>query len=269
QAYRILSAALPSGMTLEDGPSLDDFILSADLWDNPRLEPVEADQFDLSLEWYFSETGGMAHVNLFYKDIDGLINRSFTEEEYGGFGYSVTQPTNEGSGDLKGMELGVKKFFDALPYPFNGFGVDATYTYIDSDMVLTDVSQPVDTDFTTYGPLPLVGLSKNAYNFTAIYELGPVSTRLAYNWRSKFLMAVGPNGWNGDTNGLWRLPVYNDDYGQLDASIEYRFNDNWNVSLQAINLTNAETVLIAEQNAAGSHESSYVNDTTYIIRVST
>src|SRR5690606_23063201 len=107
------------------------------------------------------------------------------------------------------------------------------------------------------------------YNLTAIYEIGPLSTRLAYNWRSRFLMSIGPNGFNGDTNGLWRLPVYNDDYGQLDASIEYRFGEHLNVSLQAINLGNSETTLIAEQNAAGDHRSSYVNDTTYIIRLST
>lgn len=270
QAYQQLSAALPSGVTLGDNPALEDFILTADLFDNPRLEPVKADQFDLSMEWYFSETGGMAHVNLFYKDITDLISRSFTQEEYGGFVYSVARPTNNGEGDIRGVELGLKKFFDGLPYPFNGFGIDATYTYIDSDMELDEVSLPVDTDFTSFsGDLPLIGLSENAYNFTAIYELGPISTRLAYNWRSEFLMGVGPNGFNGDTNGLWRLPVYNDDYGQLDASIEYRFNDNLNVSLQAINLANAETVLIAQQNAAGDHRSSYVNDTTYIIRVST
>jgi TonB-dependent receptor len=268
QSYRILGASLPNGVTLEDAPTLDDFILSADLWDNPHLEPVVADQLDLSLEWYFSDTGGMTHINVFRKDVSDLISRSFTQEEYGGFTYSVAQPTNNGDGEITGVELGLKKFFDGLPRPFSGLGVDATYTYVDSDMQLADISQPVDTDFSTFGELPFIGVSRNAYNFTAIYELGQFSSRLAYNWRSKFLMAVGPNGYNGDTNGLWRLPVYNDDYGQLDASVEYRVNDNLSLSLQAINIGNAETVLIAEQNGAGDHESSYVNDTTYIARIS-
>lgn len=268
QAYRVLGASLPAGITLEDAPTLDDFILTADLFDNPALEPVIADQFDVSLEWYFNDAGGMTHINVFYKDISDLISRSFTQEEYGGDIYSVAQPTNNGEGEIKGVEVGVKKFFDELPHPFDGLGVDATYTYIDSDMDLADISQPIDTDFSTYGQLPFIGISRNAYNFTAIYELGQFSTRLAYNWRSKYLMGVGQNGFNGDTNGLWRLPVYNDDYGQLDASVEYRVTDNLNVSVQAINLGNAETTLIAEQNAAGDHKSSYVNDTTYIARVS-
>lgn len=268
QAYRILGAALPSGTSLEDGPTLDDFILTADLYDNPRLEPTRADQYDVSLEWYFNDTGGMTHINVFYKDITDLISRSYTQEVYGGDTYTVAQPTNNGDGTLKGVEVGVKKFFDELPSPFNGLGIDATYTYIDSDMTLADISQPVDTDFSSYGDLPFIGISENSYNATLIYELGGFSGRLAYNWRSKFLMDVGPNGYNGDVNGNWRLPVYNDDYGQLDASVEYRFSDMLSLSLQAINLSNAETVLIAEQNAAGDHTSSYVNDTTYIARVS-
>lgn len=267
QSYRILSASLPNGITLEDGPSLDDFILTADLYDNPTLEPVEADQLDLALEWYYDELGGMAHVNLFYKDIDGLIARSYTEEEYGGHIYTVTQPTNSGSGSLKGFEFGLKKFFDEVKI-LRGLGLDITYTYIDSDLVLEDASGPVDTDFSTYAPLPFIGLSEHAFNATLIYERGPFSARAAYNWRSKFLMGVGANGFNGDHNGVWRLPVYTDDYGQLDASIQYRMTKSIFLSLMAINLNNAETVIIGAQNAAGDHNSSYVNDTTYIARLS-
>ena len=80
-------------------------------------------------------------------------------------------------------------------------------------------------------------------------------------------MGVGQNGFNGDVNGLWRLPVYTDDYGQLDASIQCRLTDRISIALMGINLNNAETVLIAAQNAAGDHTSSYVNDTTYILRL--
>ncbi len=269
QAYRGLSAALPNGVALDDGPTLDDFILTADLYDNPYLEPVVADQFDLSLEWYYSDLGGMAHINFFYKDINDVIARTFEPEVYGGFTYTVSEPTNSGSGSIKGFEIGVKKFFDNLPSPFNGLGLDATYTYIDSTLVLQDTAGPVDTDFTTdFGTLAFPGISQNAYNLMAIYEKGPIAVRLAYNWRSKFLMGVGQNGFNGDVNGIWRLPVYNDDYGQLDASLDYRLNDKFLFSLQAINLGNSETTLIAAQNAAGNHYSSYVNDTTYILRMS-
>ena len=268
QSYRILGASLPSGVGLEDGPALEDFILTADLYDNPSLEPVKADQLDLSLEWYFNRNGGLAHVNLFHKDIDGLISRSFTEEVYGGHTYTVTQPTNNGSGSLQGFEVGLKKFFDHWRKPFEGFGVDLTYTYIDSDLALEDVSRPVDTDFSSYGALPFIGISRDAYNLTLLYDHARFSSRVAYNWRSRFLMGVGQNGFNGNVNGVWRLPVYTDDYGQLDASIQYHLTDHLSLSLMGINLANAETTLIAAQNSAGSHTSSYVNDTTFILRVS-
>lgn len=268
QSYRILGASLPPGVGLEDGPSLEDFILTANLQDNPRLEPVKADQFDLSLEWYFDPRGGLAHVNLFHKEIDGLISRSFTEEVYGGHTYTVTQPTNNGSGSLQGFELGLKKFFDEWRKPFDGFGLDFNYTYIDSDLALEEVSQPVDTDSSSFGALPFIGISRDAFNLTLLYEHARLSTRVAYNWRSKFLMGVGQNGFNGDVNGVWRLPVYTDDYGQLDASIQYRLTDSMSLSLMGINLTNSETTLIAAQNAAGDQTSSYVNDSTIILRMS-
>jgi TonB-dependent receptor len=268
QSYRILGASLPSGVGLEDGPTLDDFVLTADLFDNPRLEPVTADQLDLSLEWYFNRNGGLAHANLFHKEIDGLISRSFTEEVYGGHTYTVTQPTNNGSGSLRGFEVGLKKFFDEWRRPFDGFGLDLTYTYIDSDLALQDVSRPVDTDRSSYGALPFIGISRDAFNLTVLYDHTRFSSRLAYNWRSKFLMGVGQNGFNGDVNGLWRLPVYTDDYGQLDASVQYHVADWISLSLMGINLANAETTLIASQNAAGDHTSSYVNDSTFIFRVS-
>jgi len=269
QSYRILSAALPAGVSLDDGPALSDFQLTADLYDNPALEAVEADQLDLSLEWYFDEYGGMAHANLFHKSVDGLISRAYTQEEYDGYTYTITQPTNNGSGSLQGFELGLKKFFDEIK-ALRGLGIDITYTYIDSNLSLEDASMPLDTDLSGFGPLPFIGISDNAYNATLIYERGPFSTRVAYNWRSKFLMGVGQNGFNGGlaTGETWRLPVYTDDYGQLDASIQYKITDNLFFSLMGINLSNAETVLIADQNAAGAHTSSYVNDTTYIARLS-
>lgn len=268
QAYRQLAASLPPGINLEDGPALEDFLLTADLWDNPNLEPVEATQVDLSLEWYFDEAGGMTHINLFWKDIDNLISRSFSQEMYGGWLYDVTQPINNGTADLKGIEAGLKYFFDDLPYPWNGFGIDATYTYIDSEQKLDDIAAPVDTDGSTWGNLPMTGISDDAFNFTLMYELPRFWARLAYNWRSKYLMGVGQNGFNGDVNGRWALPVYNDDYGQLDASMGFRITEDLYIDVMAINLTNSETVIIAEQNAAGSHISSYVTDTTYTVRLS-
>ena len=41
---------------------------------NPDLEPFEAQQFDVSLEWYFDDEALLA-FNYFYKDIEALVTR--------------------------------------------------------------------------------------------------------------------------------------------------------------------------------------------------
>jgi len=269
QAYQTLNAGKPEGVPDDEFVPLDDFVLTSSSGSNPLLEPMEATQFDVSLEWYFNDAGGMVHANAFTKQIDGLIRNETILEEHGGWDYTVTRPVNTGTADISGLEVGWSQFFDFLPEPFDGLGMQANYTYIDSS---TDVPEdaganPVDTDGSLYGKMPFEGLSENSFNIVGMYEKGPISMRLAYNWRSEFLMSVGPNGFNGtDREITWRLPVYNDDYGQLDGSIFYDLTDNVSLGLELNNILNSETRTIMKQNAAGDHYTSYfVNDTRYAL----
>ena len=251
KANQTLSASMESGHDGE-APTPENTNYTSDSDYNPYLDPVEANQFDISLEWYFNDHGGMAHANAFYKDLDGLIRKEQTFEEYAGNVYTVQRPINTGSATIQGLELGYKQFFDMLPFPFDGFGVEANYTYIDSETKVPASVSPVDTNGTTYGNLPYEGLSKDTYNFNLIYEKGDWSTRLAYNYRSDYLMSVGANGFNGSVGGVdWKLPVYQKARGQLDGSINYRINDNFDISLDVNNITNEDTQIYADQNAAG------------------
>ena len=276
QAYQVLNAAARSGITPPtDGSALPvtDLELTGSSYDNPYLEPMKANQFDLSLEWYFSpERGGMAWVNLFYKDVEDYFRRqselvSFPGADGNNYDYLITRPVNVGTANIQGAELGWNQFFDFLPAPFDGFGMSANYTYIDSSTKVPNNldTQPVDTDGSTYGDLPADGLSKNSYNLAAFYEKGPWQVRLAYNWRSEYLLSIGPNGYNGTNNNIaWKLPVYSDDFGQLDASIFYRFSENVQLGLEMNNLNNAEQRTIMQQNDAGKRVTSwYVNDRRY------
>lgn len=269
QAYQTLSAARPEGVPEEDYVPPEEFQLTSSSGSNPRLEPMEAAQFDVSLEWYFDDAGGMVHANAFSKDIEGFIRNQTILEEHGGWEYTVTRPVNTGKADIKGLEVGWNQFFDQLPEPFDGLGMQANYTYIDSstDVPRDEGSNPVDTDGSEYGRMPFEGLSEHSYNLVGMYEKGSLSVRLAYNWRSEFLMSVGPNGFNGtDRNITWRLPVYNDDYGQMDGSIFYDITDALSVGLEVNNILNSETRTIMKQNAAGDHYASYfLNDTRYAL----
>ena len=80
------------------------------------------------------------------------------------------------------------------------------------------------------------GLSKTSYNVVALYQNGPVEARLAYNWRERWLLTTH----DGDGKGS----VWNDDYGQLDASVFFRFSPNVQIGLEANNLTNTTQKLL-------------------------
>ncbi|MFT4179619.1 MAG: TonB-dependent receptor [Thermomonas sp.] len=280
QAYQILNANVKSGYTPDDGATtvpLDKLDLTGSSYDNPYLTPMKADQFDLSLEWYFDpDHGGMAWVNLFHKGVKDYFRRQAELVTYPGadgndYDYLITRPVNVGTARIDGAEIGWNQFFDFLPAPFDGFGMSANYTYIDSVTRVPYAAgvDPIDTDGSTFGTLPADGLSKNSYNIAAFYEKNKWQIRLAYNWRSQFLLSIGSNGYNGNDlyNGVaipWKLPVFSDSYGQLDGSIFYKFNDHVQVGLEMNNLNNAEQRTIMWQNGAGNHVTSwYVNDRRY------
>jgi TonB-dependent receptor len=273
QAKRIVKGAKKDG--LPSITSLDDVKYTQDQFTNPNLNPMTANQFDISAEWYFDDHGGMVHAALFNKQVDDFFRRENvivpgTTPNGDVVDVNTTVLKNIGSGDINGLELGVSKFFDSLPSPFDGLGVQANYTYIDSKAIIpanADGVSPIDTDHSKYGQMPIDQLSKNAYNIIGMYEKGGISARVAYSWRSEYLIAWGGNGFDPDfldTSGKARIPVYNDAYGQLDASIGYTFLENYTVTLEASNLLKAKTVGIMKQNGAGEHVTySYAQDSRY------
>jgi outer membrane receptor protein involved in Fe transport len=75
---------------------------------------------------------------------------------------------------------------------------------------------------------PFQGMSKNAYNIVGLYERGPWSARLAYNWRSRFV-----DTYNYRALGL---DLIVDPIKTADASLSYKINDNMGVTLDVENL---------------------------------
>lgn len=205
---------------------------------NPLLMPMESIQYDASWEWYFAQGGSMT-VSLFYKDlknffINGAYARDFTNPETG-----VTQtvaiagPQNGGDGTMKGFELAYQQFYDMLPSPFDGLGVQANYSYIKAEGVPNSNLSSDAGNFAFTGDLGLQGQSDHTANFALMYEKYDWSLRLAYNWRSEYLLT--------SRDVITGLPVFNDDQGYMDASAFYNITDNIKVGLQAVNLLNTET----------------------------
>ncbi len=238
---------------------------------NPVLEPMEADQLDLTAEWYFNENGGMVYTALFYKDVKDFFREStVTLENFEGFSdVTSVRTVNTGTADVTGIEVGGTKFFDELPEPWNGLGVQANYTYIDSSAEVPLDTQPIDTDGSEYSGLPLEGISEHTYNLVLMYENFGFSSRLAWNWRSEEMLSIGPNGWNGSNANIdWRLPVFADEYGQLDFTLGYEVSENIYLNFEAYNISQSETRGIVRQNGAGDH-TAFVNaqDTRYSVSI--
>ncbi|WP_250901838.1 MULTISPECIES: TonB-dependent receptor [unclassified Dyella] len=202
---------------------------------NPNLKPMRANQYDTALEWYFAPAGQL-YTTLFYKDVRDYISSQTRTETFNGQPFEVTRPYNMGKGKIRGGEVGYQQFFDFLPGWLKGFGVQANFTYVDSKGGVNSATDPYSNTTVTGVVLPLEGLSKRSYNLVGMYELGNWSMRLAWNWRSRYLLTT--------SDAATHLPTWADDYGQLDGSIMYRLNKNVQFGLQTNNLTNATTKVL-------------------------
>ncbi|MES2824086.1 MAG: TonB-dependent receptor [Pseudomonadota bacterium] len=233
---------------------------------NPSLDPMESTQVDASLEWYFAQAGSVTFT-LFQKDLSKFfINGSF-ERTYTNPVSNVTQTAevtgtiNNGEGKLKGFEFAYQQFYDFLPAPFDGLGLQANFSYIDSESVPNTGSLAQDDSGSTdtgarvdLAGLPLKGQSKRTYNIGLMYEKNDWSARLAYNWRSRYLLTT--------RDVISRFPLWNDDYGTVDASLTYKINDNFSTGIQFTNLTNAttKTIMILDGQDLEAGRSWFVND---------
>jgi TonB-dependent receptor len=231
-------------VTLTDGTG--DLPLTASAG-NPNLKPAVSTQFDLGAEWYFARVGSVT-LDYFQKSVRDFFYQSVLPRDFVNNGVTqtayITQPANySGTGKIKGVEFGYQQTFDFLPGLLSGLGMATTYTYVDSkglpNSLLSNVSDaPTATPSTGRGNLPFEGLSKHNANVAAFYEKGPVSLRVAYNWRSRFLETA--------VDEIYPyFPVYQTATGQLDASMFYNITAHIKIGIQGVNLT--DTVTKTEQ----------------------
>lgn len=213
------TADLNSGVTLANNAVFVDgvqTVLGTGTGGAPDLDPFKADQADLSAEYYFGEQA-LVSLGLFYKDVSTFIIQQQSPETYGGVNYLVNRKVNGEGAEVKGVEVLVQLPFYFLPEGFDGFGIIASYSYIDSSTPIKDVAGRV---------LPLPGLSPNNVNFVGYYERGPFSARLAYNWRDDYLV-----GLSAAATG-----IYNSPYTDLSATLRYDVSDSVSLGFEANNL---------------------------------
>jgi TonB-dependent receptor len=241
---------------------------------NPLLAPMESVQYDLSLEWYFSDSDSLT-TTVFYKDLSNFITSGARNIDFENNGVTQTvevqQAINSGDGSMQGFEIAYSQFFNSLPAPFDGLGMQANYTYIDAKGIpnvglsrtTTDGAPSDGPRGAAFDSLPLEGQSRHTANFVLTYEKNALSARLAYNWRSDYLLTAR------DVIAPFR-PIYNESNGFLDGSIFYNVNENVKVGLQGVNLLDTETRTTMQIDDQGTRtgRSWFINDRrfSFIVR---
>ncbi|MDO3388265.1 TonB-dependent receptor [Gilvimarinus sp. SDUM040013] len=246
---------------------------------NPYLEPEESVNLDLTAEWYFAPAGSLT-VGLFRKELDNIIrNRQFDlSVENNGSTQTVSAygPANTGSGDIQGVEFSYSQFYDFLPGVLSGLGLQFNYTYIDQNGLedpngavapstrfnaAGEQIQDERNTFRVFSGLPLQGYSDENLNIIGMYEYEDVSFRLAYTWRSEYLLTLRESE---DFS-----PAYAEAMGMMDASLYYTINDNLKIGIEGSNLLDTETKTQYQFNQEGDRTDalSFTTDRRYALSI--
>ena len=215
---------------------------------NPTLDPYEADNFDLSLEYYPTKLS-LISAGVFFKQIDNpiyettltgvravelgildpaavdpeLIDGVFTEEEIDGEDIITNNELNEVATfinvdqvDLLGFEFNYVQQLDFLGENFEGFLVSANATFTDSEATLPEGRE-----------VPFLKQADTVWNLAAGYDKGPWDIRVSANYRSEYLDSL-----EGED-----LDRYTDERLLVEASAKYDVSDQLQVYLEGKNLT--------------------------------
>jgi TonB-dependent receptor len=192
---------------------------------NPNLKPLTSDNYDASLEYYFSRTGSLT-AGIFRHDAAGFLA---TVADRSQPGLRIDRPVNLGQTRLQGAEITFTSFLDieGLPEWMKGFGLQANGTYIDAKGDL----QPNFAATLNNEQQEFPGVSKWAYNLVALYEKPQFSARLAYNYRSKFV-----TGYTLEAFDPIAHAIKEKGRGQLDFSTSITPIPNITVAFDIVNM---------------------------------
>ena len=201
---------------------------------NPFLEAYVGEALDLTLEWYPTDNAIIA-VAGFAKKVESFIitetrvvdwldpitGQPIPDPESGGnVRLQLNGPTNQDGAFIGGVELALQYAFTNLPSPWDGFGTQLNYTYINTNAEFINPNSGASFN--------VPGLSEGTANAVLFYEKDRWSGRLAWNWRDEFLSRVSDTRSN---------PRFVKSYTQLDASLGVNLTDRISLVFEGLNLT--------------------------------
>lgn len=160
-----------------------------------------------------------------------------------------TKINDTGETTQKGIEFAVQYDLSGFESELgwaSGFGVLANYTIQEFDggeaeNIATSRAGQVfaattGSDQEVSAVQGLINLSENAYNITLYYEKFGLSARMRYTWRE----AYRTDDFGSTSSFPWGFPAVQADRGQLNASVTYDVNENLNIGVEAVNITESE-----------------------------
>ena len=211
---------------------------------NPYVKPTQSDNIDLSLEWY-PNSDSLFAIGVFFKDINTFVQSLPQDVPFNQLGlpasllvgtqatpttlFRTTRPINTEGGPLKGFEVNAQSRLGFLPGWMSNFGVQANYTFVDSDINYITALNPATGAIVSSIDETLLGLSKHAANFTLYYETDKFSIRGSAAYRAGYLTGVPAADGNSVAGTNETL--------NFDAQASYNISDKLKVSVEGINLT--------------------------------
>eukprot|EP00903_Cladosiphon_okamuranus_P003190 g3188.t1 len=207
---------------------------------NPNLDPLEADNFDISLEYYPTELSVLS-FGLFYKDIENaiygvefdiadvpnsidlsflpstLLDGDETNDEIADVITFINVPSTE----LFGAEINYVQNLEDVNPALEGFLVSANLTLTDSESTLPNGRN-----------VRFLNQADTVWNLALGYDKGPWDLRISANFRGDSVDELF------DTDpGDEVLDRTIDSRTLVEASAKYKINDNLQVYLEGKNLT--------------------------------
>ncbi|RRS09187.1 TonB-dependent receptor [Pseudoalteromonas sp. J010] len=262
---------------------------------NPNLEPFKSTNFDVSLEYYYSEAS-YAAIGLFWKDVDNWIDNSQVKTTFDGLhDVYLGQRWNDAVAAIEGRGeqatdaaiyneivangVGIGENNRILPDPatdpliewtinspenvgsrkVNGIEFAIQHLFGESGfgagLNATMVDGDVEYDNYMLASQAVLAGLSDSANLQLFYEKDGLSVKLTGAWRDKYLIAQGLPDAGGSAP-----PQYAQAYLQWDVSVNYEVNESTTLFFEGVNLTN-ET-----ERSFSRFESQFLNAAQYAPR---
>jgi TonB-dependent receptor len=205
---------------------------------NPELQPYDSENFDLSFE-FFGKRASYLQVAFFHKKVENFV-LELGETINGSDGYrglpltagetyTLSTFSNQHDATNRGVEIAGRYRFVDAPAPFNGFYLDGSVTFTDSNGKYAD--RPGEK-------LPSYGASEWLYYAGIGYQKDRLAILLSYRFRDDYLEGLESIdqqnrelGFPPDSGDDWWGP---EKYWNLETS--YRFTRSLRVYCNFSNL---------------------------------